>query len=157
MSQPNRFMNVPIPALALGWAGALPFVGGATAMVLGSEPVELTTYFYLMSYASLILAFLGAVHWGLALAGDRVEWSWYGLSVVPALLGWVSYGLIDPVHRVAVLAVAYVGVFMVDIQAVKKGLAPAWYTKLRKPLTVLVLICLAVVGFVAGNPSRAPQ
>ena len=157
MSGPSRFLGMPVPALALGFAGAVPFVAGALAMALGSKSVELTAYFYLMSYASLILAFLGAVHWGLALAADRVGWAWYGVSVAPALLAWVAYGLIDPVHRVALLALAYVGVFIVDTRAARAGLAPAWYPKLRKPLTVIVLLALAVVGFVAGQAGGAAQ
>ncbi len=157
MTDRDRFLGVPVAPLVFGYAGVIPFVAGALAMALGSDSVELTAYFYLMSYASLILAFLGAVHWGLALAADRVAWGWYGVSVVPALLGWVAYGLIDPVHRIALLALGYVGVFLVDIQAVRAGLAPAWYPKLRKPLTVIVLIALGVVGFVAGNAGGAAQ
>ena len=154
MADGNRILGAPVPAVVLGLAGAIPFVVGALAMAFGSNSVELTAYFYLMSYASLILAFLGAVHWGLALAADRVGWGWYGVSVAPALLGWVAYGLIDPVHRVALLALAYVGVFLVDVQAVRAGLAPAWYPRLRKPLTVIVVLALGIVGFVAGGAAQ---
>lgn len=154
MADGNRIFGAPIPAVVLGFAGTIPFVVGALAMAFGSNSVELTAYFYLISYASLILAFLGAVHWGLALAADRAGWGWYGVGVVPALLGWIAYGLIDPVLRVALLALAYVGVFLVDVRAARAGLAPDWYPKLRKPLTVIVLLALGVVGFVSGGAAQ---
>jgi hypothetical protein len=141
---------VPIPALALGLVGALPFVAGAIAMYVGPDWLKLTAYLHLMNYAALILAFIGAVHWGLALAADdRIDagWRWYLVSVTPALLGWIALGLIQPLGKLALFAIAYVGVFMVDTRAARAGLAPAWYPKLRKPLTIIVLLSIAAVGF----------
>jgi len=150
MADPNRFLDVPVPALVLGFAGALPFVAGAIAMFTGPDWLKLTAYLYLMNYAALILAFLGAVHWGLALAADDrrpVGWGWYSLSVVPAVLGWVALGLIQPMGKLALFAIAYAGVFILDVQAARSGLAPAWYPRLRKPLTVIVLLAIAAIGF----------
>lgn len=142
-------MEVPTPAAVLGAAGALPFIAGAVAMYVGPDWLKLTAYLHLMNYAALILGFLGAVHWGLAIAADKaspVSWRWYVASVVPALLGWIALGLIQPIGKLALFAIAYVGVFMMDLHAARSGLAPAWYPRLRKPLTVIVLLAIAAVG-----------
>ena len=141
--------DVPRPALIIGAAGAIPFVAGAAAMVVGSPIIALNAYLQLMHYAAVILAFIGAVHWGLAMAagarGETVTWHWYAGSAVPALIGWLALGLVMPAAKAMVLAFGYFAVFMVDLRALDKGWAPDWYKSLRKPLTIVVLLSLGVV------------
>ena len=78
--------GAPAPAIALGLAGLVPFVGLASLAVLQRE----TWYAYwlvaLSHYGATIVAFVGAIHWGVALVsaaqGPRA-WLRYGWSVVP--------------------------------------------------------------------------
>ena len=67
------------------------------------------------------------------------------LSVVPALFGWlaVASGL-PALLSVPLLMLAFALLYFADLRAVHMGLAPAWYPALRKPLTLVVLLCLAV-------------
>ena len=143
---------MPVPALVLGLAGAVPFVAAPIAMLVGPDWLKVTAYLRLMEYAALILAFTGAVHWGLAVAASArisVGWGWYAASVAPTLVGLVALVLLQPIAKATLFAIAYAAVFMVDLRAAKAGLAPDWYPKLRKPLTVIAVLGFAGVGVAA--------
>lgn len=141
--------TVPPPALWLGLAGLIPFLAGAVLLWVGIlagptwlAPVALFGQIY---YGAVILSFLGAVHWGLALAGHGGSlpgWRPLGLGVLPALLGWLAC-LLTPLLGLALLMLGFVGVFVYDRAQARSGAAPSWYPVLRKPLTFVVLLCLA--------------
>ena len=64
---------------------------------------------------------------------------------IPPLIGWaaVSFGM--PVAlAIPVFILAFIGLYLADLRAVRLGLAPIWYKPLRKPLTVAVSISLLV-------------
>ena len=61
--------KVPAPALWLGLGGLLPFVGLALRAKLGSPEVHTTSLVALLQYGALIITFVGALHWGYAVAG----------------------------------------------------------------------------------------
>ncbi len=149
--------EAPPAALFIGVAVTLPFVAGALAMAFGPPTLVINTYLRLADYAALGLAFLGAVHWGLAMAagaqGKSVGWARYLVSVLPAALGFLALALIGPVPKFLLLLLGYFGVFMLDVRAVCDGLAPSWYARLRKPLSVVVLVSLGVVLLVVARAS----
>lgn len=82
-------------ATALGNFGLVPFFAGAAATWIPFE-VRLAQWIELalIGYGAVILSFLGAVHWGLALQTSQMSKmqarNVYGWSVVPALLGWLA-------------------------------------------------------------------
>ena len=121
--------RVPAPA---GAAGAWLLDGPRLDAVL-----EL-----LAAYAAVILSFMGAIHWGLAMRGAPRAGRAMALSVLPALLAWFALS-IPPGGGLAVTAVGFAGVYWMDARAVAAGAAPAWYRRLRIPLTLAVLACLA--------------
>jgi hypothetical protein len=134
--------TVPLPAAFLGAAGAIPFVGLVLAPLWNFEPFGRPPLLVLALYASIILSFMGAVHWGLAMAeyGGRRETMWsYLVSVMPALLGWFSLAFLPQVVAFRVIAAAFVLLLAYDIRAVRLGRSPPWYTKLRWPLTLIVV------------------
>ena len=75
-------------ALRLGYAGLLPFVGGALLVWLVRDDVHAYVALALSTYAALILSFLGGIHWGLAMrqAQPAPAGLWWG--VVPSLVAW---------------------------------------------------------------------
>lgn len=83
----------PKLALLLGYAGLVPFVSGALGIWVVPEGWRPLVLAALLDYAAVILAFMGAIHWGLAMraqeAGEAAQLQ-LGLSVVPPLLGWQS-------------------------------------------------------------------
>jgi len=135
----GREAGVPPAAAWLGGFGAVPFVGLAVALVLPvGMPRELLGQ-ALAGYGAVILSFMGAIHWGLAIApgasvgGDALSSRLVG-SVVPPTIGFL------------VLAAAFAGLLGIDLRATRRGLAPAWYPKLRVPLTVTVVAALLVAA-----------
>ncbi|MFM7083866.1 MAG: DUF3429 domain-containing protein [Hyphomicrobium sp.] len=131
-------------AFLLGWAGVLPFL--ISAMCILSPDLRVIAVHAMLLYAALILSFLGGVHWGIELnklEKSEILFSGYFVSVVPALLGFLSFFL-KPSMGLIVLSIGFFGLLSYDLRCVRKGDAPDWYAKLRIQLTAVVLICLLV-------------
>jgi formate hydrogenlyase subunit 3/multisubunit Na+/H+ antiporter MnhD subunit len=138
--------QVPRPALWLGFAGLLPFLAGTAGLWLLPPPWNGWFLSNLITYAATILSFLGAVHWGFALAEAHrpptAGWQRLGWGVVPALVAWVALGL-AAIPALITLIVGFAAVLYGDDRAARSGLAPAWYPALCGPLTALVVLMLA--------------
>jgi hypothetical protein len=101
----------------------------------------------LLLYASLILAFMGAVHWGLAMLQTRMDYQrQLGFSVIPALIAWVALFLPE-ILNYSVLIIAFALLCLFDTRMAKTGRAPNWYPRLRSPLTAVVVASLIVAQF----------
>ena len=137
--------RVPLTAAVLGAAGALPFIGLLIAQRWGVEPFGRAPLGVLALYAAVILSFMGAVHWGLAMAefGGRRDTTWsYIMSVMPALLGWFALAFLPMPVALGVMAFGFALLLLYDLRALRLGRAPAWYGRLRWPLTLVVVPCL---------------
>lgn len=121
----------PLPACALG-------------MVFGSITVKLTAYIYLVNYGAALLAFSGAVHWGLAVARDDRDWNAYAFAAVMVLVAWLALGLVQPGPRLIVLGLGFFAVFIADRRAVTSGQAPDWHRGTRKLFTLVALLSLSL-------------
>ncbi|MGC8535054.1 MAG: DUF3429 domain-containing protein [Rhizomicrobium sp.] len=141
-----------IPPLVLGLtaAGALPFVGLATMAFLGGPLWQADGLNDLMTYGAVILAFMGAVHWGLALAPGAVAEPSASLlaGVIPALVGWGAT-MLPPSLGFIVLALSFIAVLGFDFVAIRNGAAPSWYGRLRLPVTLVVVLSLMAASFAA--------
>jgi hypothetical protein len=145
---------IPRSALALGLAGALPFVWGALTLVwddagaLGSHlfgPRFVGPYVQL-AYGSVILAFMSGVLWGFATRAEgAMEASGYALSVLPALWAFFFTGG-GPISAAINLSFGFVGLLGLDWLFWRYGLAPPWWMQLRVLLTVVVVGCLLVTA-----------
>lgn len=125
-------MQIPLPAPArlLGPAGLIPFAGLAIGVWAGWDGAAAA----LAAYGATILAFLGAVHWGLALRAPEAErWAegWrLGLGVMPALVAWVA--LLLPLRAgLGLLALGILATAAAEAAAARRGLVPESYLKLR--------------------------
>jgi len=140
--------KIPRAAAWLGGLGAIPFVGLAFAVPFITGVLQGFAAYALLAYGAVILTFLGAVHWGLAIASPRAA-EGVGprliMSVIPSLIGWVAL-LIGERWGLWISAAAIAAMFAVDQRAAGAGQAPVWYSKLRLPLTVVVVSAL---GFAA--------
>ncbi len=146
----------PIPEAAawLGGLGLIPFVAGAflVSTTDASWASDVLRY-----YAAAILAFMGGIQWGLAMMDERtVERPAFlsarlSFSVLPALIAWLAL-LLDGPYDLVAIAAAFCLVLYSDLQAVQQRWAPAWYRRLRIPLTAGVLACLLVAaGMIASR------
>jgi hypothetical protein len=106
----------------------------------------------LAAYGAVIISFLGGIHWGMAIAdlrGSQTVSTFnrrLGISVIPALAGWGALFL-PPPYGFLILAAAFVSILFFDVQATRKSEAPAWYPRLRWPLTAVVATSLLLGAF----------
>lgn len=132
-------MTEPLPRLArlLGLAGLLPFLGSLALAAAGAEAARGAALSALAAYGAVILSFLGAVHWGLALGPGRPEavGARLGLGVLPALIGWVAL-LLPPVPALLLLAAGLLGTAGVETLAARRGMLGAAYLRLRWGLSL---------------------
>ena len=61
----------PKLALGLGLVGLIPFVSGALGLWVTPEAWRERMLEELLAYAAIILAFMGAIHWGLAMRAEE--------------------------------------------------------------------------------------
>lgn len=144
-------------ATLLGNFGLLPFyVLAAAAWLplppLGARIVELV----FVGYAAVILSFLGAVHWGLALLTPQLtrpqSWQALGWGVLPALLGWLALLLAVAGLPIWLVCLFLLGDFIL-CRLMDSALwrlypaAPAWYPSLRSRLTLMVGVSILILLF----------
>lgn len=133
------------PALpyALGFAGVVPFAASTAVLWAGPAAWQDAALTVVCAYALIILAFLGGVHWGIALASGRAwQFVW---SVVPSLVA-LSAALFPVPAMLCALAAAYVAAGVVDVVVFRRD-GPAWYVTLRLWLTVLVAPLILAAAF----------
>lgn len=140
--------RLPPLASRLGYAGWLPFVI-ALACVAGAEDPELRAFGLQLAlgWGAAILAFLGAIHWGLALAG---RWSWSLSmatgSVLPSV--WATASVIVGGSRgLALLLVGFGLLWLYEHRQIGAALPPP-YLALRRILSlgVCALLALTVIA-----------
>ena len=133
-------------AKLLGFGGLVPFAGCAVLMYSGSPSTSIVALFANAVYGSVILSFVGAVHWGLTMREDRSPY-WYVWSITPAILGWLAIVLLDIKISLLALAIAFTLAWSVDRQASLRGLIPSWYMQMRHILTAGATISLLATAF----------
>ena len=106
------------------------------------------------SYAAIILSFMGAVHWGLAIAQHpkAPDYNVLLASVSPALFAWFCLQMNSSFYSLLAMAGAFIVLFCYDYTRAKEsetvgGNIPVWYTKLRFMLTVGVVGSLVLMAF----------
>ena len=137
-------------AWLLGLAGLLPFAGAAL-VGLASPAWHDPALLALRGYGAVILAFLGAVHWGFALlpevGQEKAGPKRLALGIVPALIAWVA--LLLPVGpALALLALAILVTAAIEQWAAAEALVPHSYMRLRWILSAGAAACL-VTGLTA--------
>jgi hypothetical protein len=145
--------DIPRSALLLGLAGLLPFLwGAATVLVPGLAEWGIRSIgprfagpYVLLSYGTVILAFMSGVLWGFATRADgHVAATAYALSVLPALWAFFFVGG-GPVSAAVYLIFGFVGLLGLDWMFWRQGLAPPWWMRLRVGLTAAVIVSLSTV------------
>lgn len=149
VTDPDDDDAIPRSARILGFSGLLPFIGLTLLMHLSPEP-ELKGFIgrSLISYAAVILSFLGGSRWGLALrAMDGARQTLHlVLAVLPPLCAWILLtARLDT--AIASFAVLFAALGLLDAISMNALLAPPWYGRLRNILSVLVVLTLVGAMF----------
>lgn len=145
-------------AWLLGLGGLIPFAALAFLALTGDADTSRVAVDAQIHYAAAILSFVGALHWGIALAAPHMSAGrttaallW---SVVPALWAWVATSApnllpdTDAAHlSLSLLAAGLATAFVVDRRLYAGHPVPAWFLRLRALLsggaTLSVLVTLA--------------
>ena len=142
MEATNNPINIPKNATILGYTGLIPFVILSLALWFSSPGMVEQINQALLMYSAIILTFMGAVHWGVAMSTSEKPDNWQiNVSVVPALIAW--FASFAPVSiNYTILYLTFASLCLIDSVSSKKGSVPDWYPKLRIPLTAVVVACL---------------
>lgn len=121
--------------LILGIVGLLPF-WAPVALLIFPEASLAWSIMAQKAYAAAILAFLGAVHWGLAIADRSFATTWSAIwGVVPALAGWLALLMADT-SGLIILGGALALSLLVDYLTLSGSPIARWYWRMRLPLSL---------------------
>lgn len=132
-------------------AGTVPFVVLSVAvsmhMFTDSKPIIQL----LLTYAAVIVSFLGGVHWGVAVtqysAKKKIANLLIAESVWPSLIAWgiLFYG--DTYTQLLVLTLLYTFMWAIDSLLYSNDVIPQWFFNLRCIITPVVVVSLYVAYF----------
>ena len=129
-------------AKLLGYAGLIPFLTFSVGCWL-PLPFVSDSLSVLIAYAAVILAFMGAVHWGAAMSRDNNQGYQYLLvSVVPALAAWIAL-MLPALAGLVILLSSFILLYLYDRAVQHSQGFPSWYIPMRTNLTLVVTLCLA--------------
>jgi Protein of unknown function (DUF3429) len=133
----------------LGYAGLLPFIGGAALLWLVEPGLHPFVALGLAGYGAVIVSFLGGIHWGIGLryAGTmRTTHAFHFVwGVVPSLLAWVAL-MMPAFAGLPLLALVLVVCFAVDYKT-WPGAGLGEWLPLRFRLTAVAAVsCLIGAG-----------
>ncbi len=146
VASPLSLNALPPPAVVswLGFAGLIPF---AAPLLLGLfEPTLTPRLLHAQQlYGAVILSFLGAIHWGLAMVMPEIDsgrqHALFIWSVVPSLIGWLAC-LLGGMEGSLLLSLGLLVQYACDVYQMRCGGVPAWYLRLRIRLTTLAVLSL---------------
>lgn len=140
----EQSVSLPGTVAWLGYGGLLPFLLLATVSML--DPAHGTFWRdALCAYGAVILSFVGALHWGLAMSLPNMteqqrsrSFIW---SVLPALLAWLAL-LVSSRLAAPILVFGFVAHFLMDQRLKSRAALPGWYIPLRLKLTSIASLSL---------------
>lgn len=146
--------QIPVAALLLGIAGLVPFLLGASVSLGMFDSIDVNTNsvwilardgpLLMLRYGVIILCFMSGVLWGFACNATGTRGAiCFALSVIPAL--WIFLNPGNGASSALInLMIGFAAVLLIDVAFWRWQLAPPWWLSLRLPLSVIVLICLAI-------------
>lgn len=142
-------LALPRTVAWLGYGGLLPFVLLAPASLLDHHHGAVWSD-ALVAYGAIILSFIGALHWGLAMTlpelSERQRSVWFTWSVVPALIAWPAV-LFSPIVAAPLLVFGFIAHYLQDRRLARQANLPDWYLPLRLRLSGVAVICLVASVF----------
>jgi hypothetical protein len=136
----------PLPpriAIGLGYLAVLPFVVGALLVWTTDAEWHATISQGLSAYAAVVIAFIGAIHWGLGFAQAEPAPRLFVWGVIPSLVACAAV-LAPPRPGLLVHAAMLVVCYLVDRATYPKEHVAMWLP-LRAQLT-----CFATLSCLVG-------
>ena len=120
-----------------------------TAMLFsGQSHIRVPAIAALVTFAAIILAFLGGIEAGIGLheevGTERTRSIALGLSAVPALAAWGVLWLPSPQWQVGAALALFVVIWVADLWLARQGLVASWFVDMRTAVTAAVCVILGV-------------
>lgn len=150
---PRSIAGMPLVPTLCAAAAAYPLMIADTLILTGLAIPGIDATFALMTYAAIILTFMGAVHWGLAVVlpavidepwyGALRDWRAYAASMTPGLFAWAS--ILLPLRAGAWLIAAAFALSMIyDRRCTRMGEMPAYLCRIRAMMSAFAIAALTV-------------
>lgn len=144
-------------ATLLTAAGAIPFL--VTLAIIVTQPIRAPAATVVMiDYGAVILAFLGAVHWGFALEpggvvmDPRLNHQRLTFGVLPALIAWAALLVLTlaaaPRAAIGVLIAGFFATIIGETIGRGRNLVASNYLTMRWIISIVVLAVLIVTFFI---------
>jgi Protein of unknown function (DUF3429) len=131
----------PLFALRLGYAGLIPFVGGALLIWLVWPEMHPYTTMALSAYAAVIVSFLGGIHWGIAFREAEPAPSLFVWGIVPSLAAWLAV-MMPPSAGLVIHALMLFTCYLVDRKVYPPHGLQRWLTLRFRLSMVAAASCL---------------
>lgn len=136
-----------VPRL-LGYLGLIPFI--VSSLLVWVPEYHHYAVQSLTIYATVIVTFIGGMHWGLAMQAfktssdhdDQFLRNQFIFSVVPSLVAWLTV-VVAQSYSLIILAICFVSFWYLEKSIFSKTLEN-WYTKLRNHLTVVATLFIVI-------------
>ena len=137
--------------LVLTIVGAAPFVALSAAVGLHLFPNPKAVSTLLLTYAGVIVSFMGGIHWGIAVLryadNRKIANGLIVESVGTSLVAWSVLLMGDMFTQLLVLTLLYTFVWAIDSMLYSADMIPLWFFNLRCIITPVVLVSLYVAYF----------
>ena len=144
VDQGPAYESAPIVHV-LGYGGLIPFLFLGGGAWMARPEWQAFVLEALALYGAVILAFLGAIHWGIYLADRQYRVGPFPApvwAVVPSILAWLA--VLQPLpEALMTLAVLFLAVLWVDRRTLRRRNGIRGYPGLRLVLTVGAILSLA--------------
>ena len=132
-------------------AGGVIFAAMTAVLVSGESHVRIPAIGGLVTFAAIILSYLGGIEGGLALhdqvGTEKTRAVSLCLSTIPSLAAWGVLWLGSPQQQIGASIALFVLVWSADLWLAHQGLIPSWFVDMRTAITVLVCVILGLAYY----------
>lgn len=129
-------------------AGGVIFAALTAVLVSGESHVRIPAIGALVTFAAIILSYLGGIEGGLALhdqvGTEKTRAVSLCLSTLPALAAWGVLWLGSPQQQIGASIALFIAVWCADLWLARQGLIPSWFVDMRTAIMALVCLILGL-------------
>jgi hypothetical protein len=137
--------------LILTLVGGVPFIVLSILISVKSFNNTKDALDILLTYAAVIISFLGGIHWGFAVhqftANRPIANMLIAESIVPSLIAWGVLLYPDHYVQLLVFTLLYTFTWGIDSLLYNNNLMPQWFFNIRCVITPVVVVSLYVAYF----------
>src|SRR4051812_19539182 len=138
-------------AWLLAITGTLIFAVMTAFLFSGENHVRIPAIAALVTFAAVVISYLGGIEFGLALreegSNEGIRALAISMSALPSLAGWGVFWLPSPQQQIGVAIALFVMVWISDLYLARRGLIPSWFVDLRTAVTAIACVILGIAFY----------